>query len=378
MSQHILWVEKYRPKTIEDCILPDGIKSTFQDYVNRKEIPNLLLAGSAGVGKTTIAKALCEEVGCDYIMINGSDESGIDVLRNKIKNYASSMSLSGGRKVVIIDEADYLNPNSTQPAMRGAIEEFSSNCSFIFTCNFKNRIIDPIHSRCAVVDFKINGSKQKMAAGFFKRVEWILEQEGITYDKQVVAAVITKHFPDNRRVLNELQRYSVSGTIDKGILASVSDVQMNELVSSIMNKDFASCRKWVTNNLDNDITRIFRNIYDGLYEKELDFKDYAPFLINRSLSNHLDCVLYANDMNLWPGIDKDMQYQYLLNSIRPMKRKFVPWQKADSEKDIECVKTYFGYSNSKAKEALRILTDEQIADIKTKIDTGGVKNNDRH
>ena len=267
MSQHILWVEKYRPKTIEDCILPDGIKSTFQDYVNRKEIPNLLLAGSAGVGKTTIAKALCDEVGCDYIMINGSDESGIDVLRNKIKNYASSMSLSGGRKVVIIDEADYLNPNSTQPAMRGAIEEFSSNCSFIFTCNFKNRIIDPIHSRCAVVDFKINGSKQKMAAGFFKRVEWILEQEGITYDKQVVAAVITKHFPDNRRVLNELQRYSVSGTIDKGILASVSDVQMNELVSSIMNKDFASCRKWVTNNLDNDITRIFRNIYDGLYEK---------------------------------------------------------------------------------------------------------------
>ncbi len=267
MSQHILWVEKYRPKTIEDCILPDGIKATFQEYVNRKEIPNLLLAGSAGVGKTTIAKALCEEVGCDYIMINGSDESGIDVLRNKIKNYASSMSLSGGRKVVIIDEADYLNPNSTQPAMRGAIEEFASNCSFIFTCNFKNRIIDPIHSRCTVVDFKINGSKQKMAAAFFKRAEWILEQEGITYDKAVVAAVITKHFPDNRRVLNELQRYSVSGTIDKGILASVSDVQLNELVSSLMNKDFASCRKWVTNNLDNDITRIFRNIYDGLYEK---------------------------------------------------------------------------------------------------------------
>jgi DNA polymerase III delta prime subunit len=177
------------------------------------------------------------------------------------------MSLSGGRKVVIIDEADYLNPNSTQPAMRGAIEEFASNCSFIFTCNFKNRIIDPIHSRCTVVDFKINGSKQKMAAAFFKRAEWILEQEGITYDKAVVAAVITKHFPDNRRVLNELQRYSVSGTIDKGILASVSDVQMNELVSSVMNKDFASCRKWVTNNLDNDITRIFRNIYDALYDK---------------------------------------------------------------------------------------------------------------
>lgn len=267
MSQHILWVEKYRPKTIEDCILPDGIKATFQEYVNRKEIPNLLLAGSAGVGKTTIAKALCEEVGCDYIMINGSDESGIDVLRNKIKNYASSMSLSGGRKVVIIDEADYLNPNSTQPAMRGAIEEFASNCSFIFTCNFKNRIIDPIHSRCTVVDFKINGSRAKMAAQFFKRVEWILKEEGVTYDKEVVAAVITKHFPDNRRILNELQRYSVSGTIDKGILASVSEIQMTELVKSLKGKDFSACRKWVTNNLDNDTTRIFRNVYDALYEQ---------------------------------------------------------------------------------------------------------------
>ena len=267
MSEHILWVEKYRPKIIEDCILPDGIKATFQEYVNRKEIPNLLLSGSAGVGKTTIAKALCEEVGCDYIMINGSDESGIDVLRNKIKNYASSMSLSGGRKVVIIDEADYLNPNSTQPAMRGAIEEFASNCSFIFTCNFKNRIIDPIHSRCTVVDFKINGSKAKMATQFFKRVEWILKQEGVQYDKEVVAAVITKHFPDNRRILNELQRYSVSGTIDNGILASVSEIQMTELVKSLKGKDFASCRKWVTNNLDNDTTRIFRNVYDALYEQ---------------------------------------------------------------------------------------------------------------
>ena len=267
MSEHILWVEKNRPKTIEDCILPDGIKATFQEYVNRKEIPNLLLSGSAGVGKTTIAKALCEEVGCDYIMINGSDESGIDVLRNKIKNYASSMSLSGGRKVVIIDEADYLNPNSTQPAMRGAIEEFASNCSFIFTCNFKNRIIDPIHSRCTVVDFKINGSRAKMAAQFFKRVEWILKQEGVDYDKEVVAAVITKHFPDNRRILNELQRYSVSGTIDKGILASVSEIQMTELVKSLKGKDFTACRKWVTNNLDNDTTRIFRNVYDALYEQ---------------------------------------------------------------------------------------------------------------
>jgi DNA polymerase III delta prime subunit len=266
MSEHLLWVEKYRPAKVEDCILPDAIKSTFQEYVNRREIPNLLLSGSAGVGKTTIAKALCEEVNCDYIIINGSDESGIDVLRNKIKNYASSVSLLGGRKVVIIDEADYLNPNSTQPAMRGAIEEFASNCSFIFTCNFKNRIIDPIHSRCTVIDFKINGQKAKMAAQFFKRVEWILEQENIQYDKEVVAAVITKHFPDNRRILNELQRYAVGGSIDKGILASVSDIQLNDLLKALQGKDFAGARKWVTNNLDNDPARIFRKLYDSLYE----------------------------------------------------------------------------------------------------------------
>ena len=264
--KHILWCEKYRPARVEDCILPDAIKTTFLDYVARKEIPNLLLSGSAGVGKTTIAKALCEEVGCDYIVINGSDESGIDVLRTKIKNYASSVSLAGGRKVVIIDEADYLNPNSTQPALRGAIEEFSSNCSFIFTCNFKNRIIDPIHSRCSVIDFKINGSKAKMAAAFFKRVEWILEQEKVTYDKSVVAAVITKHFPDNRRVLNELQRYSVSGTIDKGILSNIADIQLDALVTSLKDKDFAATRKWVTSNLDNDPVKIYRKLYDTLYE----------------------------------------------------------------------------------------------------------------
>ena len=266
MNEHILWVEKYRPKTIEDCILPDSLKATFQEYVNRKEIPNLLLSGSAGVGKTTVAKALCEEVGCDYIVINGSDDSGIDVLRNKIKNYASSVSLMGGRKVVIIDEADYLNPNSTQPAFRGVIEEYASNCSFIFTCNFKNRIMDAIHSRCTCIDFKLNGSKAKMASAFFKRVEYILEKEGVKYDKPVVAEIITKHFPDNRRILNELQRYSVGGTIDKGLLASVSDVQLTDLIKALKSKDFANARKWVTNNLDNDPTKIYRKLYDGLYE----------------------------------------------------------------------------------------------------------------
>ena len=266
MADHLLWTEKYRPSKIEDCILPEAVKKTFQEYVDRKEIPNLLLSGTAGVGKTTIAKALCQEVGCDYIVINGSDESGIDVLRNKIKNYASSMSLHGGRKVVIIDEADYLNPNSTQPAMRGAIEEFASNCSFIFTCNFKNRIIDPIHSRCSVIDFKVNGSKAKLASQFMKRVEWILEQEKVDYDKQVVAAVITKHFPDNRRILNELQRYSVSGSIDRGILSSVADVQIQELITALKEKDFSGARKWVANNIDNDPVRIYRKVYDSMYD----------------------------------------------------------------------------------------------------------------
>lgn len=263
MSNHMLWVEKYRPKTIADCILPDAMKATFQEYVNKKEIPNLLLCGTAGVGKTTVAKALCEEVGCDYIVINGSDEGRqIETLRVKIKNYASSVSLMGGRKVVIIDEADYMNAESVQPALRGAIEEFSGNCSFIFTCNFKNRIMEAIHSRCTVVDFKLNGSKAKMASAFFKRVESILKLENVEYDREVVVAIITKHFPDNRRILNELQRYSVGGTIDKGILSSVADVQLGDLVKFLKSKDFSSARKWVTNNLDNDNTVLFRKIYD--------------------------------------------------------------------------------------------------------------------
>ena len=270
MSEQMLWVEKYRPHKVEDCILPENLKTTFQEYVNRKEIPNLLLAGSAVVGKTTIAKALCEEVGCDYIVINGSDEGRlIETFRTKIKNYASSMSLSGGRKVVIIDEADYTNAESVQPALRNFMEEFAHNCSFILTCNFKNRIIAPLHSRCSVVDFKIqNGQKAKMATQFFKRVEWILEQEGVAYKKEVIASVITKHFPDNRRILNELQRYASNSnkTIDEGILASVSDANLASLIKSVKEKDFGTARKWVTNNLDNDPNSILRSIYDGLYD----------------------------------------------------------------------------------------------------------------
>ena len=266
--EHMLWVEKYRPSKVEDCILPEDIKTTFQGYVDRKEIPNLLLSGNAGVGKTTIAKALCQEVGCDYIIINGSEEGrSIDMVRTTIRNYASSVSFSGGRKVVIIDEADYMNPTSVQPALRGFIEEFSSNCTFIFTCNYKNRILDPIHSRCTVIDFKLNGNKAKMATQFFKRVAWILDQERISYDKEVVAAVITKHFPDNRRILNELQRYSVSGSIDKGILSSVSEIQIQDLIKFVKGKDLGGARKWVTNNSDRDISEIFRQLYDVLWEK---------------------------------------------------------------------------------------------------------------
>lgn len=267
VREQILWCEKYRPDKIDDCILPESIKSTFQEFVNKETIPNLLISGSAGVGKTTIAKALCKEVGVDYLVINGSDENGIDVLRGKIKNYASSVSLSGGRKVVIIDEADYLQANSLQPGLRNAIEEFAINCSFIFTCNYKNRIIEPLHSRCSVVDVKINKEdKQKLMAQFFKRVCWILDQENITYNKEVVAQVIAKYYPDNRRVLNELQRYSIGGSIDAGLLAQVSDVNISPLVKALKEKDFGNVRKWLVDNLDNDSHSIYRKLYDSSYE----------------------------------------------------------------------------------------------------------------
>jgi len=262
--EHLLWTEKYRPQTVDDCILPDRLKQPFQEYVNQKQIPNLLLAGGAGVGKTTIAKAMCNEIGCDFMVINGSDESGIDTFRTKIKNYASSMSLTGGRKVIIIDEADYLNPNSTQPALRNAIEEFAPNCSFIFTCNYKNRIIEPLHSRCAVIDFGLkNGEKAKMASAFFKRTQSILQSEKIDADEKVLAELVKKHFPDFRRVLNELQRYSQFGKIDTGILVQIADISIDELSKHIVAKDFGAIRKWVASH-EIDNTTLFRKLYDTL------------------------------------------------------------------------------------------------------------------
>ena len=265
MIDHFLWVEKYRPRTINTCILSEEHKKYFANLVKNGEIQNLLLCGSAGTGKTTVARALCEELNSDYIIINGSEESGIDVLRTKIKQFASTVSFTGNTKVVILDEADYLNPNSTQPALRGFIEEFASNCRFIFTCNFKNRIIAPLHSRCAIVEFKIpKAEKQKIAIEFFNRIISILEEESITFDKKVVARVIEKHFPDFRRVLNELQKYGQSGSIDEGVLINLADANLQELIEALKDKDWKKMRLWVVNNLDNDPATLFRKIYDSI------------------------------------------------------------------------------------------------------------------
>ena len=267
MNDVFLWVEKYRPTTISDCILPDSMKGTFQQFVDDGHIPNLLLTGGPGVGKTTVAKAMLDEIGATYLMINGSEESGIDTLRTKIKNFASTVSMDGNRKFVILDEADYLNAQSTQPALRGFMEEFHKNCGFILTCNFKNRIIAPLQSRCSVVDFNIPSiEKPKLAGHFFKRIQDILLQEQVKYEPRAVASLVEKFFPDWRRALNELQRYSASGEIDAGILVNLSEVSMKELVTNLKAKDFKEVRKWIVNNLDNDPDRIFRKMYDTMYD----------------------------------------------------------------------------------------------------------------
>ena len=264
-----LWVEKHRPKTIEQCILSDTIKGTLEDLVRDNKVPNLMFTGPAGVGKTTVARAICDMTNSDYIIINGSDEGRmIDTLRTKMTQFCSTISLSGGgRKVVIIDEADYMNPDSVQPAMRGFIEKFAENCSFIFTCNFKNRIIEPIHSRCAVIDFALKkDEKPVIASQFLIRCGTILTEEGIEHDKRVVIELINKHFPDFRRVINELQRYSTSGTIDSGILANIGELNLNQLVLALREKNFPNMRQWVTANVDNDPASVYRKIYDKLYE----------------------------------------------------------------------------------------------------------------
>ena len=267
MSTDFLWVEEYRPKTIDDCILPQSLKTLFTSFIQKGELSNILLSGPPGIGKTTVAKALYDQLNCDWVMINGSEESGIDVLRSKIKNFASTVSLSGGKKVVILDEADYLNPQSTQPALRGFIEEFHKNCRFILTCNFKNRLIEPLHSRFSTIEFRIaNKDKPKLASKLFERAVYILKEQNVDYDEPVLAELIKKHFPDFRKLINELQRYSVSGKIDAGILVNISDENLKTLLSHLKGKDFTEMRKWVVQNLDNDPVKIFRRIYDSMYE----------------------------------------------------------------------------------------------------------------
>ena len=269
MRDEFLWVEKYRPKTIEECILPTSIKKTFQDFLDKGEVPNLLLSGPAGCGKTTVAKALCNELGVDFYVINGSDEGRfLDTVRNTAKNFASTVSLqaTGKHKVIIIDEADNTT-NDVQLLLRAFCEEFHGNCRFIFTCNYKNKIIDPLHSRCAVVEFSIRGKeRQELAAQFFKRLQTILDKESVGYESKVLVELINKHFPDWRRVLNECQRYSSGGQIDTGILAHFSDVKVNDLIKKLKEKDFPEVRKWLVSNLDNDTSVLLRRIYDALYD----------------------------------------------------------------------------------------------------------------
>lgn len=295
--EQFLWVEKYRPKKIDECILPQGIKDTFNQFVGHGRLPNFILTGGAGTGKTTIARALCNEVGAEYIFINGSEESGIDMLRTKVKGFASTVSLTDSKKVVIIDEADYLT-GTTQAAMRSMMEEFSNNCSFILTCNFKNRIIDPLHSRCNEIDFNIPAAeKQALAAGFFKRIKTILDMEKVDYDKNVVIALITKHFPDFRKILNELQRYSVSGKIDSGILLDTSTENYKELIGYLKDKKFTDMRKWIGKNSDIDTPSLYRMLFDraaDIVTPETvpnlililgDYQEKAAFVVDHQINN---------------------------------------------------------------------------------------------
>jgi DNA polymerase III delta prime subunit len=306
-DEQFLWVEKYRPQKIDDCILPESLKKTFKDYIAQGELPHFLLCGTAGVGKTTVAKALCNEIGAEYVILNGSDTGGhIDTLRTTIKGFATSVSLTDAKKVIILDEADYLQANSTQPALRNYMEEFSANCRFIFTANYKNRIIEPIHSRCAVIEFKIdNKEKQEIAAAFFKRATTILRQENIEFDPKVVAELVTKHFPDYRRILNELQRYSVSGKIDSGILVNMSQESFKGLIKLMKDKDFTEVRKWVAKNSDADTTALFRELYDTA-SVNMDANSIPPMILILADYQYKAAFVADHELNIMAALTEIM------------------------------------------------------------------------
>lgn len=298
MQEEFLWVQKYRPKTVQETILPKALKDTFQKFVDDKNVPNMILSGTAGVGKTTIAKAMLEEIGADYIVINGSMNGNIDTLRVEISNFASSVSFTGGRKYVILDEADYLNAQSTQPALRNFMEEFSKNCGFILTCNFKNRIIEPLQSRCSVIDFKIsNSDKARIAGEFFKRVTTILEGENVEFDKSTVAELVKTYFPDWRRVLNELQRYASTGRIDAGILANKSVDNLNQLITLMKDRDFTNVRKWVAENSDIDSAVLYRSLYDMLPTKIGSTQSVADAIIILAEYQYKEAFVANSEIN---------------------------------------------------------------------------------
>ncbi len=297
--KEFLWVEKWRPQIIEDCVLPESLKNTFNEIIKGGELPNMMFTGTAGNGKTTVARALCNELELDHIVINGSEDGNIDTLRGKIKQFASTVSLLGGYKVVILDEADYLNPQSTQPALRGFIEEFSSNCRFILTCNFKNRIIEPLHSRCSVYDFNVSKGQiqNHLKADFLKRIWHILEQENVTYDNQVLMELIVKYFPDFRRIINECQRYGMSGTIDAGILVTISEENVKQLMTYLKEKDFKGMRKWVTDNMDVESAKLFRMIYDNM-KTYVEPHSIPPLVIILADYSYKDSFMADHELNV--------------------------------------------------------------------------------